>query len=72
VSGTATDVTAVAMLVTPALFKKSLRLTDIGGIIPGLGGSGTNDRAPLEREPFRRATAARLKASRSAASGGGQ
>src|SRR3954468_16814671 len=32
-SGTATDVTAVAMLVTPALFKKSLRLTDIEGII---------------------------------------
>jgi hypothetical protein len=39
-SGTATDVIALAMLVTPALFKKSLRLTDIGGIIPGLGAPG--------------------------------
>jgi len=28
------------MLVTPALFKKSLRLTDIGGIIPGPGARG--------------------------------
>src|SRR5262249_34036254 len=32
-SGTATVVTAVARLVTPALFKKSLRLTDMRGII---------------------------------------